>query len=236
MKLNFIATLSLSLLLYFTPAGALEYTCPNQPEVIIHASSAEEVEDICVASERAVIFLFHLDLLPLRTIHIELTETPITAHGNLAYGSYDSRRDTITLMSYSSILHTNENPQIFGEFFDRVHYGGAIAHEVAHAIIQHNVVSRSISILSQEYLAYATQLRVLPAYRRKVILQRMNVDGWAVGDAISETYLSIGPDRFAAKSFIHLNSLPDPTIFVKILLGETKYYVNVPDLKNIQIQ
>ncbi|NIQ11651.1 MAG: hypothetical protein GWO23_19245, partial [Gammaproteobacteria bacterium] len=74
-------------------------------------------------------------------------------------------------------------PEMYGEPFDRIHYSGAIAHEIAHAVMLHNLLTKHISQAPQEYLAHATQLAVLPPDRRKKIVQKMDVGPWEPGDA-----------------------------------------------------
>jgi hypothetical protein len=111
---------------------------------------------------------------------------------------------------------------------DRVHYTGAIAHEVAHAVMQHNLKTVLISPSPQEYLAHATQMAALPEARRKAIIRAMGVDSWQSGDVISDVYLGLEPDKFAVKSYLHLSGLVDPRAFVEILLNAKWFYVSVP--------
>lgn len=232
MKRSLTILLSIFVLFLSHLSHAFESTCSNFQHVVVKSRSTTDIPFICNAAERAAIYLFHLDLLPKRNIQIDVTDEPIIIHGNKAYGAYNAATDRISIMSYPSIFDHSKKPMMLGEPFDRVHYMGAIAHEVAHAIVQQNATNR-VTVSSHEYLAYATQLRVLPAERRDDILDTMNVLGWSVGDSISEVYLAMQPGKFAAKSYLHISSLPDPVIFMKILLQTTRYYVNVPDLRNI---
>lgn len=215
-------------LVYSSLATAKETACKSQLAILDHSDHFLDTKFMCYAADRAAIYLFHLDLLPNKTIHIEVTDKPIVINGNHAYGIYDARSDKVTIMSYAAIFAHSRDPRMFGEPMDKVHYLGVIAHEVAHAIVQQNATDR-VGASSHEYLAYATQLRVMPAGRRNTILRHMAVEGWTPGDAISETYLAMKPGKFAAKSFLHINSLPDPTLFIKILLETTHLYVNVPE-------
>ncbi len=221
----------LSLLLYaYSAVAAIDnpHQCLNQPEIIILSATADENAAICSAAEQAMTFLAGFDLRPKRKISIEVIEDSIDSHGYIAYGSYDSRSDRISLMSYAAILRNSAAPMMYGEPFDRVHYSGAIAHEVAHAVVQHNLKTELLSTSPQEYLAHATQLAVLPPARRRAIIAAMDVRPWESGDAVSDVYMAMEPGKFAVKSYRHLLAMDDPSDFVEILLNAKWFYVYVP--------
>lgn len=204
------------------------HRCVNQPEVIVYSDNQETIAEICHTSERAIRFLSDYGVTPKRDIRFRIIEERIDSHGYIAYGSYDSRSDSIQLMSYASILAGAENPTMYGEPFDRVHYSGAIAHEVSHAVVQHNLLFKPLSTGPQEYLAHSTQLAVIPEERRSAILRAMDVESWQSGDAISDIYMAIEPGKFAVKSYLHLTTMKDPVEFVKMLLNAKWFYVYVP--------
>ena len=228
--------ISAFLLIYFIAAVTANATssptadlgCDNQPEIIVTPLSRDALAEICDASEKAISFLARYNLRPRRAIHIKVIEDRIESHGYIAYGSYDSRSDRILLMSYAAILKGSDHAMMYGEPFDRVHYAGAIAHEVAHAVVQHNLKTKLLGTSPQEYLAHATQLAVLPDNRRQAIIQAMDIEAWESGDAISDIYMAIEPGKFAVKSYKHLLAMPDPSPFVQILLNAKWFYVYVP--------
>lgn len=218
----------LPLLLMTVPGFATERHCERHPDILVAARQLETVSEVCRAAEEALVFLAQYGLEPQRPIRLSIIDTSIRSQGYEAYGSYDSRSDTIELMSYRSILAGSDKPEMYGEPFDRVHYAGAIAHEVAHAVMQHNLMTELISPAPQEYLAHATQLAVLPQARREAIISNLEVGPWEAGDAISDIYMAMQPGRFAVKSYLHLTSTDDPVGFVKILLNANWFYVYVP--------
>jgi Family of unknown function (DUF6639) len=222
--------LGLMCCLLATPAFAAdqERHCVKPLDVVVEGASPETVVEVCSATARALTYLSQFNLRPKRTILFDLTEESIANGGLPAYGRYDSRSDRIELMSYVAIRDKVPNSQMFGEPFDKVHYAGVVAHEVAHAVMQHNLKTVLISPMPQEYLAYATQLAVLPESRRQRILKALDVTPWQSGDVISDVYLGIEPDKFAAKSYLHLTALADPTAFVEILLNAKWFYIYVP--------
>ena len=203
--------------------------CDEPPIVSIESASAVQASEICTAAEAALHFLARYGLTPQRPIRIALTEQAITGHGySSAYGSYDSRSDRIELMSFAAIREKTNTPQMYGEPFDKMHYAGAIAHEIAHAVVQHNLKTELLSTGPQEYLAHATQLGVLSEARRRAIIRAMDVAPWESGDAISDIYMAIEPGKFAVKSYLHLTTSSDPHAFVEILLNSKWFYVYVP--------
>jgi hypothetical protein len=119
---------------------------------------------------------------------------------------------------------------MYGQPFDHEHYQGAIAHEITHAIFQHNTreLKDQLSNVTQEYMAHATQLGVLSVQRRNDIIHANNIGPWESGDSISDVYMGLNPTGFAIKSYLHLTHLQDPLSFVKLLLNHNWFYVSVP--------
>jgi hypothetical protein len=226
-RLRLVLLVVLFLLLPAT-VRAQEHRCANQPEVVVTTTDSALAEEVCGAAQQAISFLQNFDLAPKRAINFQITDEKIDSHGYSAYGSYDSRSDCIQLMSYAAILASSENPQMYGEPFDKVHYRGAIAHEVTHAVVQHNLKTKPLSTGPQEYLAHATQLAVLPEARRAAVIRAMDIGAWESGDAISDIYMAIEPGKFAVKSYKHLTGLLEPLSFVQVLLNAKWFYVYVP--------
>lgn len=203
--------------------------CPERAEVRVVFEEPHQHRLMCEAAGEAIDFLAVYGLVPQRPIVIEIVEDSINHLGYLAYGSYDSRTDKIGLMSYRSIMASSAVPFMYGEPFDEVHYRGAVAHEVAHAVVQHNLQEKPISPAPQEYLAHATQLGTLPEERRRQIIARAATDPWLPGDTISDIYMALNPTGFAVKSYLHLTGSNKPLAFVDILINSKWFYVYVPD-------
>ena len=211
-----------------TPAFAQEQHCVNPPEVVVTGADAETFAEICTSAEKAVAFLGRYYFRPQSPISIEIVQGKISTGGFDVYGNFDGKADRIQLMSYSAVFATADDPKVFGEPFDRVHYSGIIAHEVAHAVVEHYFRRKKFSGTPQEYLAYVTQLATLPDERRNAIIKAMDVGPWEGGDDISTIYLAMSPGKFAVKSYLHLMSLKHPQEFIKILLETNWIYIHVP--------
>lgn len=222
---------TLSLLMVLRPHGlsASQYSCADLPSVSVVATARVDADRICPYARRALTVLEGLGLSPLRPIVIRVTENSLASQGYEAYGTYNSRRDIIELMSYEAVFRYQRHPMMYDELFDPVHYGGAVAHEIAHAVFDHHSLGMSPGTAHQEYLAHAVQLASLPEERRKRILEKYDdIDAWQSGDAISDIYMALEPTRFAVKSYKHLMSLENPNEFVKILLNSKWFYVYIP--------
>lgn len=225
-KLCLLLILSI-LILPFTGI-AQEYQCDVKPKIIVETSQHGVVEAICETAEKTISFLTQYQLQPKRAIRIHVVEGEIISEGYHAFGIYDIRSEVIELMSYRAIFDYVDHPEMYGEPFDEIYYSGAVAHEVTHAVVQHNLLTKHISQAPQEYLAHATQLAVLPAERRNRIIKAMDVGPWEPGDAISDIYMAIEPGKFAVKSYLHLIALEKPEEFVQILMKANWFYVYVP--------
>lgn len=221
-----LSALAIMVLPVTSPASTT--ACSNQPEVEVIYAKTDAVQDICISSAKAIEILRSFGLAPKRQIVIEIIERDINHLGYMAYGSYNSRTDRIELMSYESILKRHRDPVMYDEFFDRIHYGGAIAHEIAHAVFHHHSLNMSPGPAPQEYLAHAVQLASLPKEKRDKIIARMNVAPWESGDAISDIYMAIEPTGFAVKSYLHLTNIDNQRVFIDTLLKSKWFYVYIP--------
>jgi len=211
-----------------TDAG--EFNCEGNVFIEIVAPDDRMHGYICTASGKAIEFLAQYNLHPKRLIKIEIVEGAIDSNGYVAFGSYDRKMDIIQLMSYHAITSNNQSPQMYDQPFDVEHYQGAIAHEITHAVFQHNSrnIEDQLTNATQEYLAHSTQLGVLTTERRRKIIDANDVGPWESGDSISDIYMALNPTGFAVKSYLHLTQLEDPQPFIKILLNNNWFYVSVP--------
>ncbi|MBN0989332.1 DUF6639 family protein [Amphritea pacifica] len=215
---------------WLSPVIASQYRCETTPEILVSASDDSMVGYVCDAADRAISFLARYQLQLQRPIEIGIIEQSINQEGYIAFGSYDRQSDRIQIMSLPAILHSSQSPQMYNIPFDEEHYVGALAHEITHAIFQHNAknIEEQWTNAAQEYLAHATQLGVLSAARRAQIIQAAATGPWESGDEISVTYMGFNPTGFAVKSYLHLTQLSDPQKFIQILLHHNWLYVSVP--------
>ena len=212
------------------PAVANHYNCEEIPEISISAPDDKMVVHVCEAADRAFTFLSRYELHPQKPISVEIIEKLIYLDGYWAIGMYDGSSERLFMMSLPTLLETGFLPEMYGQPFDEEHYIGAVAHEITHAVFQHNAsdVEDKWNNAAQEYLAHATQLGVLSAQKRKEIISSEGSGPWESGDEISVTYMGFNPTGFAVKSYLHLTQLNDPQPFIQILLNHKWLYVSVP--------
>ncbi|OMH39508.1 DUF6639 family protein [Motiliproteus sp. MSK22-1] len=222
-SLILIVCTSFSLLLP-TALQANTFRCNNIP-IEVTTSDSTVVDIACAASTSALRYLEQYDLRPKKLIRIDIVQRPLESIGHPIFGSYNSRKDLIEVMSFRSILEIKPLPSMYGEPFDPDHYFGVIAHEVTHAVVQHNTELTRISNAAQEYLAHATQLAVMSAPRREKIIQSAGVGAWEPNDVISDIYMALAVKRFAVKCYLHLSGHNSPRSFVHTLLTHKWRYV-----------
>ncbi|KEA65596.1 hypothetical protein ADIMK_0118 [Marinobacterium lacunae] len=186
------------------------------------------MEDLCQGAASALRFLEGYGVKPTRIIDIDIVDRVSEHYGNKALGSYDLENSRILLMSMQDMTEKLAVSTLYGQAFDRIHYRSVVAHEVAHALFHQNSPNARLTNAAQEYLAYVTQLAVLPADRRQQIVEHAGVAGWESGDSISEIYMVMAPEQFAVKSYLHFTGMNDPSAFVKVLLNIKWFYVYVP--------
>ncbi|MBV1789455.1 hypothetical protein KQ940_15480 [Marinobacterium sp. D7] len=211
----------------FTPVWAGAEHCSDVP-VQVHSAHPVEMEDLCQGAASALRFLEAYGVKPIRIIDIDIVDSVSEHYGNKALGSYDVDKGRILLMSMQEMTDTRAVSTLYGQAFDRLHYRSVVAHEVAHALFHQNSPKARLTNAAQEYLAYVTQLAVLPAERRQLIIEHAGVSAWESGDSISEVYMAMAPEQFAVKSYLHFSGMTDPAAFVRVLLNVKWFYVYVP--------
>lgn len=209
--------------------GADAPRCANAAEVIVADAVGDARATICAAAEQALAFLARYGLRLRRAITVTVVEQLVEVSGHAAFASYDSRNDVVRLMSFEAIFRHTPDPQMYDEPFDRNHYSGVVAHEVAHAVLHHNSSAQRMFAPPHEYLAHATQLGVMPGEIRDALIRRKRVLPWESGDAVSDAYLAADPAKFAVKSYLHLTSRRNPALLVEQLVKAQGFSFIVPD-------
>lgn len=227
-------TIALLVLLPLSVAAhaAEPHSCPASLQVRAAIPDEARRAEICAAAGRALAFLGQYGLQLRREITFTPVDELVEVNGHAAYASYDSRSDAIRLMSYESIFRHASDPRMYDLPFDRSHYAGVIAHEVAHAVLHQNSSAQRMFAPPQEYLAHATQLAVMPDEARAELIRSKKVMPWEAGDAVSDAYLGADAGKFAVKSYLHLTSRSDPAALVRQLLKAQGFSFVVPNDAN----
>jgi len=218
-----------TLLLPVAVQGAGGRACATAAAVVVAFDGEQAHAVICAAAGHALAFLDRYGLRLRRAITLTQVDQLVEVNGHPAYASYDSRSNAIRLMSYEAIFRFASDPRMYDEPFDRNHYAGVIAHEVAHAVMHQNRTAQRMFAAPQEYLAHATQIAVLPDDVRAALIRKKKVLPWEDGDAVSDAYLAADPGKFAVKSYLHLTSQADPAPLVQQLLKAQGFSFIVPN-------
>ena len=226
--MRWIFPLIANVLLLPATCAAETRSCERIEQIQVAVEDDARRAVICEAASRALAFLDRYGLRLRRAISVTQVDQPIAVNGNAAYASYDSRSNAIRLMSYEAIFRHADDPRMYDQPFDRNHYAGVVAHEVAHAVMHHNSSARHMYAPPHEYLAHATQLAVMPEAARAELMRRKKVLPWESGDAISDAYLGADAGKFAVKSYLHLTSRKNPSVLVQQLLKAQGFSFVVP--------
>lgn len=194
--------------------------CPTGDHVVAAAGSADAAT-ACRAAADAKAFLRAQGLK---------TEQPVTIHivaqlpsdvKNRAFGCYSRQRDRVDILTSTTCTSLSRQAGWFGMPFDRTAYHSVIAHEVAHAIASRNFTAANSPWVAQEYVAYVTQLAVLPAARRDAILARQTATAFGKSSDINPYILMLSPEVFAVKAYRHFRAQTDGAAFLRGMLSGT---------------
>jgi len=214
-------------------ASAEIYRCQTPSGILVISDNSREVDLICETAAKTFRFLNRFNLYAERPITVRMVKQLISSSGGSVYGSYDPYQDTVLLMRYAAISNLPKVYTVFSETFDEADYAGLIAHELAHAVVQHHLQIEPSAlaheyVVAQEYLAYAAQVAVLPEKRRQTLIEDLDIEPWQPGNVISAYYMAFAPHKFGVKSYLHLMAMEDPRAFISLLLETPGLEIYVP--------
>lgn len=184
--------------------------------VAVVADSRDEIELACQGSADAVGFLRARGMRMDRPFEIHLVKAlPVPAARYSAAGCYVRAERRAYVLQFA-VCARESRP--FDLPLDRVMYRSVVAHEVAHAVAGHNFTAAEPGLLAQEYVAYVTQLAVMPAALRTRILAQFPGTGFESEAQIELAVLLMDPNRFAAEAYRHFGKPENGTAFLRKLL------------------
>ena len=204
-----------------TEASASFGKCPNA-DVKVYAEIKEEIPFVCNAVKSTFSFLAKAGLsiqVPIEVYIVEdLMELPFSNH---YYGMYDKRSKRVTVLSYNSCRECYKSSNFCGLRFCRKLYSSFVVHEIAHAVADANLNTKTRSTATQEYIAYTTQLSLLPDEIRQSILTKINNEGFDHESEITGLFYLLNPLVFAVKAYRHFLRPENGKIFYnKLITGE----------------
>jgi len=199
-------------------AAPLEHRRCASGDVVVAAAGSADAETAChgAADAKAFLRLQGLKTQDAITIHI-VARLPSDVK-NRAFGCYSRERDRVDVLNSTTCGSLASQNGWFGMPFDRAAYRSVVAHEVAHAIASRNFKMANPSWVAQEYIAYVTQLAVLPAERRDAILKRSRASAFVNSGDINPYVLLLSPEVFAVKAYRHFVQPENGAAFLRGLL------------------
>jgi hypothetical protein len=134
-------------------------------------------------------------------------------------GSYSLTQKTIRLLGLMQAGHQLAQNRLFGLPLNDALYRSVVVHELAHAVADQHFVSRSPSLIAQEYIAYVAQLSTMDPVVREQILKTNKLAPYTDISEMSSTYYGMNPSGFGIKVYRHFISLDDPGRFLRGLLS-----------------
>lgn len=210
-----------------TEATASPVKCANA-DVYVYADIKTDIPFICSAAENTLSFLAKAGLKKRVRIELhlveEMKELPFR---NLYFGMYERRFNRISVLSYNSCMKLDNSAIFCGLRLCRELHSSFVVHEITHAVVNANFNTETHSVAAEEYIAYTTQLTLLPDDIRQKILKRINNKGFYHDQEITSLFLEMNPSVFAVKAYRHfLRPENGAKFYMKLISGLCKLDVN----------
>ena len=209
-------------------APAVSPECLDIPVVISGGEPASRAL-ACEGAQQAIGFLREHGLETDSTVHIALRAN-LPGPRDRYVGLYDTRIDLVYLLPFAESMIAGEHCGTFKVVMDEDLYRSFAAHEVAHAVASKLPDQNTGRTLAQEYLAYATQLSVMPGDVRNKVLAAFPVSAFSGPQEISLVYYQMAPGAFGVKAYLHFRNQQDrPGFLRKLLSGQVPLDEDQPE-------
>ena len=198
-------------------ARAEPFRCADTGVTVV-ADSQDEIDLACQGATDAIGFMRARGMQVEQPFQLHLVGVlPEPAQRYSAAGCY-VRAEQRAYVLRLAVCRRESRP--FDLPLDRTMYRSVIAHEVAHAIAGHNFAAAEPGLLAQEYVAYVTQLAVMPAEMLNRILAQFPGTGFESEAQMELFVLLMDPNRFAVEAYRHFSKPENGTAFLrKVLTG-----------------
>ena len=200
-------------------AAWAETACPGTDIRIIHEAGLS-VSDICQSAHRAhsVLQKYGLSLYAPIAIHV-VNETINDNDDCLA--AYHCDRDEITILEPHAILERVALNQVLKLIPDTEIVFSLLLHEFAHASISRSEWSNNVSLLEDEYIAYALQFDALSTEVQATIEGLVGPDYEPSIEKLTELFLLMDPTDYGVLSWRHYSQPENGRRFMMQLLQGT---------------
>jgi hypothetical protein len=187
-------------------------------DVHVQAANAEDAAAACEAARRALAFLDRYGLSSEQALDVELQARLPPGLRESAVGAYNRRSRRVTVLGYAEFL---ERGTWFGLPIDRELHRGAVAHEVAHAVIASQPGAAALALPAHEYIAYVVMFGAMEPALRERVLANFPGAGFDSEAQINSLTYAFDPMRFGASAWRHFRRQPDGRAYLaRLVAGE----------------
>ncbi len=189
--------------------GLAQIACP---EVAFSITAEPELApQMCAIAADALDSLSTCNIDLDRPLHIEIVESLPTG----CLGEYHCGQDRITLLSPEAVSRELNDDHPLRRIDAETYLTSILVHELAHAALESMPCPFASCVASQEYVAYAMQMRSLPAQARFALLTRPTLNRTIMDDEINPIIAQMAPDLFMQKAWLHFSQQEDPCGFIQ---------------------
>ena len=185
-----------------------QFECPASTISVIADPNVAPL--ICDLASRGIAELSACSLPLNRVLQIEIVET--LPHG--CVGQYHCGQDRIELLSQEAAQHYRGADFPFSQIDPDVYFYSVLVHELTHAALEDMPCRFTRCFATQEYVAYAMQMRSLPAEARATLLTRPEFNRPIDAYEINKMIVLMAPGVFLQKAWWHFIQQDDPCAFI----------------------
>ncbi|MBF9058476.1 hypothetical protein HKCCSP123_04710 [Rhodobacterales bacterium HKCCSP123] len=189
------------------PVRAEDFLCPGG--TVLVQGGGERAEDICEAAAEARAQLASCNLPVTQAVTVEVT---LGLSGG-CYGLYHCDDDLIQLLplsAYSGFLSGHPDSP-FGHLDPEAFFNSVLRHELAHAALDVMPCPYDGCPATQEFVAYAMQIRFLSEAERAPFDRFATETGGPVtSDSLNVLVLMMSPETFLRNAHAYLSQQEDP--------------------------
>ncbi|MBO6676148.1 MAG: hypothetical protein JJ908_13830 [Rhizobiales bacterium] len=190
--------------------GVAQITCPDG--VFSIAAEPELAPQMCAIASDAREGLLTCGIELDRPLQIEMVEDLPTG----CIGEYHCDQDRITLLSPQAVRNElGDDHHPLRQIDPETYLASVLVHELVHAALESMPCPFISCVASQEYVAYAMQMRSLPPNARSALLTRPSLDRTITDEEINPIIAQMAPDLFMQKAWLHFSQQEDPCGFVQ---------------------
>lgn len=197
--------------------GVVTTICEDGKTTVSHPGNRDP-QDICTSAgeARAAIRMCGLNLSA--EISITMATSPI--FGDPAcLAAYHCDRDEILLLPLEDIVDLTRDNRLLSQIAEEDLLTSLLIHEFVHAWIARSEHAGNISLIEDEYIAYAMQIAALPSETQAAMRAHSLLPAPPDKRVLSELLLAMDPSRYGLLAWRHFSAAGNGCRFVKGLLA-----------------